>query len=222
MMIASAAITTNASGRESPFLHCGPAIKLASGARLRPESCTLTRAGFVGKFDMENIMSLGSLDELFLHQLKDTYDAEKQLTKALPKMKKGANSEELAAAFDEHLAVTKQHIERLERVFEIIGKPARGKKCAGMEGLVKEGAEVLEEEGTEATLDAALIAAAQKVEHYEIAAYGTMVAHAEILGLKEAAKLLKQTLAEEKQADETLSKVASSINFEADKEDAED
>jgi ferritin-like metal-binding protein YciE len=171
---------------------------------------------------LEKSMALASLDELFLHHLKDTYDAEKQLTKALPKMRKGASSEELAAAFEEHLEVTKQQIERLERVFEIIGKPARGKKCAGMEGLIEEGAEVLEEEGTEATLDAALIAAAQKVEHYEIAAYGTMITYAEILGLKEAVKLLKQTLAEEKQTDDLLSKIASKINFEAAEEEEEE
>lgn len=163
-------------------------------------------------------MSLNQLEDLFLHHLKDTYDAEKRLTKALPKMRKAASSETLQTAFEEHLAVTQEHISRLEKIFEMIDKPARGKKCVGMIGLIEEGEELMEEEGSEAALDAGLIAAAQKVEHYEIAAYGTMATYADILGLKNAAKLLKQTLAEEKETDEQLTQLASSINFEAEEE----
>jgi ferritin-like metal-binding protein YciE len=164
-------------------------------------------------------MSLTSLEDLFLHHLKDTYDAEKRLTKALPKMAKAASSDALQAAFEEHLAVTESHIERLEQIFQQLERPARGKKCAGIIGLIDEGAELMEEDGSDAARDAGLIAAAQKVEHYEIAAYGTMVAHAELLGMKTAAKLLKQTLAEEKETDEKLTELASTINFESNGDD---
>jgi ferritin-like metal-binding protein YciE len=163
-------------------------------------------------------MKLNSLEELFLHDLKDTYDAEKRITKALPQMAKAASSPELRNAFDEHLAVTKKQLQRLEQIFKMLNKPVRGKKCAGMVGLLEEGAELMEEDGSEAALDAGLIGAAQKVEHYEIAAYGTMATYAEMLGLDKAAQLLKQTLAEEKQTDEALSQLASQINFEAEEE----
>jgi ferritin-like metal-binding protein YciE len=165
-------------------------------------------------------MSLSNLEDLFLHDLKDTYDAEKRLTKALPKMAKAASSDDLRAAFEKHLDVTETHIQRLERIFKLLGKPARGKKCMGMIGLVDEGSELMSEDATEPTMDAGLIGAAQKVEHYEIAAYGTMATYARMLGLNEAERLLKQTLAEEKQTDEELTQLASNINFEA--EHAED
>jgi ferritin-like metal-binding protein YciE len=165
-------------------------------------------------------MNLGNLEDLFLHDLKDTYDAEKRLTKALPKMAKAASSEHLKAAFEKHLDATETHITRLERIFKLLGKPARGKKCMGMMGLVDEGSELMSEDGTDAARDAGLIGAAQKVEHYEIAAYGTMATYARLLGLNEAERLLKQTLAEEKQTDEELTHLASNINFEA--EHAED
>jgi ferritin-like metal-binding protein YciE len=160
-------------------------------------------------------MSLSNLDDLFLHELKDTYDAEKRMTKALPKMARSASSRTLKAAFEKHLKVTHTQIERLERIFELLGKPARGKKCVGMAGLVDEGAELMSEDGSEAAIDAGLIGAAQKAEHYEIAAYGTLAVYADMLGLKEAERLLKQTLAEEKQTDEELTELAKKINFEA-------
>jgi ferritin-like metal-binding protein YciE len=164
-------------------------------------------------------MSLSDLEDLLLHHVKDTFDAEKQIVKALPKLIKGANSPELQAAFEQHLEETKVHVERLEQIFDVLEKPARGKKCAGMKGLIDEGAELLEEDAEPATLDAGLISAAQKVEHYEIAAYGTMATYADMLGLKDVSKLLKQTLGEEEKTDEALTKLAMSINFEADEED---
>jgi ferritin-like metal-binding protein YciE len=136
-------------------------------------------------------------------------------------MAKGAESEELAAAFEEHKAVTEKQVNRLESVFKSIDKAARGKHCPGMEGLLKEGSELLKEEEVGPARDAALIVAAQKVEHYEIAAYGSLVTYAKILGLKEAAKLLTETLKEEKETDVSLSELASQLNFEANQEDEE-
>ena len=166
-------------------------------------------------------MSMSNLEDLFLHHLKDTYDAEKRLLRALPKMRKAAGSEMLQAAFEEHTAVTKQQVARLEQIFKMMKKPARGKKCVGMMGLIEEGDELMGEDAPEAVLDAGLISAAQKVEHYEIAAYGTMATYAEILGMNNALKLLKQTLAEEKETDEKLTQLASTINFEAEEEEEE-
>jgi ferritin-like metal-binding protein YciE len=163
-------------------------------------------------------MSLSHLEDLFVHDLKDTLDAEKRLTKALPKMAHAAATPSLQAAFEKHLDVTNSHIERLKRIFKLLRKPARGKRCPGMVGLIQEGSKIMDEPGSQATLDAALIGAAQKVEHYEIAAYGTLVAYAKVLGLSEAERLLKETLAEEKQADEELTKLASQINFESEQE----
>jgi ferritin-like metal-binding protein YciE len=160
-------------------------------------------------------MSMNNLEDLFLHDLKDTYDAEKRLTKALPKMAKAASSKKLQQAFKKHLSVTETHVDRLEQIFKLLKQPARGKKCFGMAGLVDEGSELMSERGSDAARDAGLIGAAQKVEHYEIAAYGTMATYAGMLGLGEAKRLLKQTLAEEKQTDEELTQLASTINFEA-------
>lgn len=160
------------------------------------------------------------LKELFVDELKDIYWAEKHLTKALPKMKKAATSEELANAFDEHLAVTEQHVERAERVFEMLDMTARAKKCEAMEGLVQEAQEVIEElpKGS-SVIDAGLIIAAQKVEHYEIAAYGSLVQLAKTMGENEIADLLQQTLDEEKNADQLLTELAvSSINISAENE----
>lgn len=157
-------------------------------------------------------MSLGNLEELFVHEVRDLFDAEKQIVKALPKMIKAVESEELQAALEEHLAVTEKHVERLEDVFSHLEMAARGKKCAGMEGLLKEGSSLLEEEAEPAVLDAAVIGAAQKVEHYEICAYGTLIAFAEELGYDEIAELLSQTLDEEKEADDALSEIAESVN----------
>jgi ferritin-like metal-binding protein YciE len=155
------------------------------------------------------------LEDLFLQELKDVYDAEKQILKALPKMAKAVDSEELRDALEHHHAVTETHVDRLERVFEMMEKPARGKKCAAMEGLLKEGSELLKEDAEPAVLDAAIIGAAQKVEHYEIAAYGTLATYAKLLGYGDAKELLGQTLEEEKQTDETLTGIASDINLEA-------
>ena len=166
-------------------------------------------------------MAAESLNELFVEELRDIYDAEKQLTKALPKMAKAADSDELRAAFEEHLEVTKAHVSRLEEVFKLLDESVRGKTCEGMKGLVKEGDEAIEElEGT--VLDAALIAAAQKVEHYEIATYGTLATFAEVLDLQDAKDLLGQTLEEEKEADEKLTAIAQQINPEAETEEGEE
>jgi ferritin-like metal-binding protein YciE len=164
----------------------------------------------------ESTMKLGSLEDLFVHELKDLLSAEKQLVKALPKMAKGANSPALQAAFEEHLEQTKGHVERLEKIFSILEKSPRAEHCKAMEGLVQEGADLLEEEGAAMVKDAALIGAAQRVEHYEIAAYGTTRTLAELLGQNEAVKLLQQTLDEEKETDEKLTELAmSEVNPEA-------
>jgi ferritin-like metal-binding protein YciE len=167
-------------------------------------------------------MAAENLHELFVDELKDIYDAEKQLTKALPKMAKAAESEELRAAFEEHLEITRMQVNRLEEVFKSLGMAARGKTCEGMKGLIEEGQEKMQELEQGATLDAALIASAQKVEHYEIASYGTLATFAEIMGHQEAKDLLGQTLDEEKEADERLTQVAGQINFEAETEEGEE
>jgi ferritin-like metal-binding protein YciE len=163
-------------------------------------------------------MSLKNLDDVFMDVLRDTLDAERQITKALPKMAKAAESEELRTAFEEHLGVTEKQIERLETIFQGMDKAARGKHCPGMEGLLKEGSELIEKEQMGPARDAAMIAAAQKVEHYEIAAYGTLLTYAQMLEMEEAAGLLSETLAEEKQTDEELTGVASEINWMAEQE----
>lgn len=160
-------------------------------------------------------MKVGSLRELYLEQLKDLYNAEHQLIKALPKMAKAATSDELRAAFEDHLEKTKTHAERIETIFEEMGEKDQGKKCKAMEGLVKEGAEVIEEDMEDEVKDVALIAAAQRVEHYEIAGYGCVRTYATLLGDTEAADLLAQTLEEEKEADEELSGIADQVNLEA-------
>lgn len=156
------------------------------------------------------------LQELFEEQVKDIYWAEKALLKALPKMSKNATAEELKTAIDEHIAVTEEQVSRLEQVFEALGKKAQGKKCDGMEGLIKEGESMLEESEEGVVRDAGIIAASQKIEHYEIATYGTLYAWANTLGLAEVAALLEETLNEEKEADVLLTQIAeSSINAEA-------
>ena len=156
-----------------------------------------------------------SLQELFVEELRDMYDAEKRLTKALPKMAKAATSEELQEALTDHLRVTEEQISRLEQVFEAIGEKARGKKCDGIMGIVEEGNTAMQElDG--AVLDAALIAGAQKAEHYEIASYGTLAYFAELLGHEDAKNLLGETLDEEKEADEKLNEIArSKVNRQA-------
>jgi ferritin-like metal-binding protein YciE len=163
------------------------------------------------------------LRDLFEDELKDIYWAEKALTKAIPKMIKNATSQELIDALEQHLEVTKGQVGRCEQVFELLGKPARAKKCEAMEGLTKEAEEIMSSTEEGVVRDAGIISAAQKVEHYEIASYGTLCAFAKTLGEDEIAGILEQTLNEEKQADETLTTVAeSSINLEAANEDEEE
>jgi len=161
-------------------------------------------------------MSLDSLQSILLEELKDIYHAEKQLLAALPRMAKAAASPELEKAFTSHLQETEGHVERLERIFTELGQAARGKRCKGMEGLVEEGKEFMKEDGEASVIDAALIAAAQRVEHYEIAAYGCLRTYAQLLGHQNAAKLLAQTLSEEEAADKKLTAIGErSVNAEA-------
>jgi ferritin-like metal-binding protein YciE len=152
------------------------------------------------------------LKELYIDELKDLYSAEKQLVKALPKMVKGAASDELRKGFEEHLEQTKGHVQRLEQIFEALGESPKGEKCKGMAGLIEEGSEVLDEDYEGNILDAALIGAAQRVEHYEIAGYATVRAMAESLGETEHVTLLKETLDEEKETDEKLTQLAEETN----------
>lgn len=160
-------------------------------------------------------MKMESLHDLFVDELKDIYSAENQLTKALPRMAKNAASEELRTAFEEHLTETEHQIERLETIFEKVEASPKGKKCKGMAGLIEEGKEMLEMDGDDAVKDAALISAAQRVEHYEIAAYGTVRTYAELLGMDEAANLLQESLDEEAAADQKLTELSKNINVEA-------
>ena len=160
-------------------------------------------------------MANEGLKELYIDELKDLYNAENQLVKALPKMAKAASSEELRQGFEEHLEQTRGHVQRLEQIFELLEESPKGKKCMGMEGLVKEGSEVMDEDFEDAVMDAALIGAAQRVEHYEIAAYGTVSEFARTLGENEHVSLLEQTLQEEKETDEKLTELAKEINTQA-------
>lgn len=161
-------------------------------------------------------MKSGTLEDLLTEELKDLYSAENQILKALPKMAKSAQSEELRMAFQEHLEQTKGQVGRLEQACDEIGVSPRGKKCVGMEGLIEEGKEVMQEDLDMDTLDAGLIGAAQKVEHYEMAAYGTAAAHARQLGFNKVASLLDRTLEEEKTTDEKLTKLAENmVNVQA-------
>ena len=155
-------------------------------------------------------MSLDSLEKLFLEELKDIYNAEKQLLRALPRMAKAADSPELQQAFNKHTKETEGQVQRLERVFQEVGQSARGKTCKGMQGLIEEGKEVMEKEGEGPVIDAALIASAQKVEHYEIAAYGCLRTYAQLLGLEQAVQLLQQTLEEEEATDKVLTQLGES------------
>jgi len=152
--------------------------------------------------------AMKNLNDLLVHELKDLYSAEKQLTKALPKLIKAADNDDLRQALDHHLGQTEQHVARLESIFSQLEIPTRGHKCKAMEGLIEEGKEILEEDMDEEVRDAAMICAAQRVEHYEIAGYGCARTFAQQLGLDEAAQLLQQTLDEEKMADEKLTQIA--------------
>ena len=153
-------------------------------------------------------MALDSLHSLFLDELKDVYHAEKQLVRALPRMAKAASDPQLQKAFTDHLKETQGQVVRLERVFRELGQTPRAKKCEGMAGLIEEGKNILEEDGEPAVIDAALIAAAQRVEHYEIAAYGCLRTYAQLLGLSNAERLLQENLSEEEAADEKLNSLA--------------
>ncbi|HTV69107.1 MAG TPA: ferritin-like domain-containing protein [Rhizobiaceae bacterium] len=148
-----------------------------------------------------------NLEDLFLDGLKDIYYAEKKILKAIPKMAKGAEDEEVVAAFEKHRDETEKQVDRLEQVFELLDKPARGKTCPAIDGILEEGSEILEEYKGSLAIDAGLVAAAQAVEHYEIARYGTLITWAEQLGMGDAARLLKETLAEEEATDEALSQL---------------
>jgi ferritin-like metal-binding protein YciE len=160
-------------------------------------------------------MQKESLRELYISELQDLYNAEMQLVKALPKMAKAATSAQLRKAFEEHLRQTSDHVSRLEQIFEQLGKKPSGKKCLAMVGLVKEGKETMGEDYAENVMDAAIIGAAQRVEHYEMAAYGTARAFAELLGESDHVTLLNQTLEEEKQADKKLTDLSQEINPKA-------
>jgi ferritin-like metal-binding protein YciE len=161
-------------------------------------------------------MQMENLQDLLKEDLKDVYNAENQLVKALPKMAKNATNPQLKEAIQTHLEETKEHVGRLEQVMEMLGMPARGKTCKAMQGILEEGKEVMDEDAEDDVMDAALIGAAQKVEHYEIATYGTLCTYADLLGLKEAKRLLGQNLEEEKKTDQLLTELAESvINLEA-------
>jgi len=161
-------------------------------------------------------MELETLRDLYIHELKDLHSAEKQLTKALPKMAKAATNEDLAAGFEEHLAQTEEHVNRLEKILESHDESTRGPKCKGMEGLIEEGKEMIEEDGDHDVRDAGLISAAQRVEHYEIAGYGCARTYAEVLGDRNGADLLEKTLEEEAATDKKLTELAKTlINLQA-------
>jgi ferritin-like metal-binding protein YciE len=156
-------------------------------------------------------MQMESLKDLFVDQLKDLYHAENQLIKALPKMSKAASNPQLQQAFTDHLEETQGHVQRLEQVFEELGEPAKGKTCKAMQGLIEEGKEAMGEDAEPEVMDAALIAAAQRIEHYEMAGYGCVRTYAQQLGIRQAAQLLQQTLEEEGQADKKLTKLAETL-----------
>ena len=160
-------------------------------------------------------MRKDSLRQLYIDELKDLYSAETQMVKALPKMAKASSNAELRQGFEEHLRQTSEHVSRLEQIFDMLGEKPTGKKCLGMDGLIKEGAETMQEDYEDAVMDAALIGAAQRVEHYEIAGYGTVRAFAELLGQSEHVSLIEQTLQEEKQTDDKLTQLAEQINAKA-------
>ncbi len=160
-------------------------------------------------------MKLENLHQLFLKELRDLYSAETQITDALPKMIDHATHPELKNALQQHLTVTKQQITRLDQIFSRLNEKSSGETCKGMKGLLKEGDEIISQGGDGSTIDAGIISAAQRVEHYEMAGYGTVRTYAELLGKKEIANLLQQTLDEEKEADQTLTQIAGSVNIEA-------
>lgn len=196
-----------------------PVAKATAAAATKPAASKSNSKGAV----KANSDAAEGLRELFVDSLKDIYWAEKALTKALPKMAKNATTQALVQAIEEHTAVTEQQVQRLERVFELIGEKAVAKKCEAMDGPIKEAQDIMESTEQGPVRDAGIIAASQKVEHYEIATYGTLVAFAKTLGEDEVAGILAETLAEEKEADQTLTEAAyNSINFDAAGEEADE
>lgn len=198
--------------------------KSTAASRAKSATTAKTPAGKTattgGRMVKAKSTAADGLKELYIDCLKDIYWAEKALTKALPKMAKNATNENLVNALNEHLTVTEEQISRLEKVFELIGKKAVAKKCEAMDGLIKEGQDIMESTEPGPVRDAGIIAASQKIEHYEIATYGTICAFAKTLGQDEAVTLLEATLAEEKEADITLTEAAyNTINFDAAAED---
>jgi ferritin-like metal-binding protein YciE len=177
---------------------------LRHAAKTQPEIARTTNHG-------KDTMSLDTLEKLYISELRDLYSAENQLLKALPKMAIGASSPDLKDAFQKHLEQTKGHVERLEELFEQLDESPKGKTCQAMKGLIEEGSEILKEEGEESVLDAGMIVAAQKVEHYEIASYGSVRTFANLLGQDEAARLLQSTLDEESETNEILNRLAETV-----------
>jgi ferritin-like metal-binding protein YciE len=181
------------------------------------------RAGKTNNFNRGEHMKMETLQELYVEQLRDIYDAETQLIKALPKMAKKATHEELKAAFEQHLEQTQEQISRLDRIFEELGEKAKGHKCEAMKGLLEEGKQMMEEDADDDVMDAGLICAAQKVEHYEIATYGCLRTYAEMMGFDDQADLLQETLDEEKDTDDNLTELAvTCINLDAEGDDEEE
>jgi len=160
-------------------------------------------------------MKLENLQQLFVKELRDLYDAENQIVDALPKMISAAHHPELKSALQQHLQVTRQQVSRLDQIFQKLNQKATGETCKGMKGVIKEGEEIVSAGGDESTVDAGIISAAQRVEHYEMAGYGTVRTYAQLLGQQETARLLQQTLDEEAEADEKLTQIARSVNVEA-------
>ncbi|CAD0007414.1 YciE/YciF ferroxidase family protein [Flavobacterium salmonis] len=194
--------------------------KNTATAATKKKGTTTTQSKSKGTAVKAKSSAAEGLRELFVESLKDIYWAEKALVKALPKMAKNSTSENLITAINDHLEVTKGQVARLEQVFESVGEKATAKKCDAMEGLIKEGESIMEETQEESVRDAGIVAASQKIEHYEIATYGTLAAFAQTLGEQEALALLQQTLEEEKEADTLLTEAAyNNINFEASEED---
>jgi ferritin-like metal-binding protein YciE len=191
--------------RGLPFsiANVAPTLRMVS-----PRAARTARIATAYEQESRHMAQTGTLHDAFLNELRDIYDAEKQLTKALPKMAKAAASAVLRDAFQSHLEETRGHVERIEQVMESLGEKARGKHCDGMEGIIDEGRSIMGEDFDDAAMDASLIAAGQRVEHYEIAAYGTLVAWARAMGHTDQAELLQETLDEEKAADEKLTSLA--------------
>ena len=186
--------------------------------RLKPRKTRRDMNPVLNRYANDDPMKLNTLEDLYVHELKDLFSAEQQIIKALPKMAKAASSKELVAGFQEHLEQTKGHAQRLEQILSSRKQTTRGPKCKGMEGVIAEGAEMIAEEADVEVKDAGLIAAAQRVEHYEMAGYGTARTYAELLGDKEGAQLLALTLKEERHTDQKLSELAkSTVNVAADK-----